>query len=346
MDTCMGNRSLTHRADNSSNDLYRSLKQFSGLLEVLENIPPDITVGEITNLLKGGMVNESLTWRETFEEIPSEGVSLHGEFFTEEPPLGDASMRSIAKSTLDALKEDETLEGFFKSLTAIGHLWYWEQVDILENLLRSGKDKFLHDISFTIDDSEEFLRVEKNDGAILLEIYSAEDVQDAISRLGREFFQPTRKKILDKASQPVVILSTRYGRVDPNHERSKLKDPGDISEYDRTSKIQKFLLGHRLREVYERTKDHPGYTYRCEGNSIFLTYKGADLVSFSLASCGWMHGKQSKVSRVRLKQLSRTVEHARKTDAFKGGLGNPPRKPFIQASYYEILRFIDDEPVT
>jgi len=326
-------------------DLYQDLK----------SIPPDITVGEIISALERARKTTEGSLTPGLTDPPEGGVNL-----------SEATSSKLAHETLENFKSDTSLEGFLKSIRAIGHLWYWEKVPLLEELLRhDSKKSLLHAIRFFVDEEEEFLRVQTDTGETLLEIFSPEDVAEVMARLGRDFFnyivagdypgtlfeyRPPHVKeseLLHAKSEPtVVLISTRYGRIDPNHERSKLKVPGDISQYDQLSKMPKFLLNHMLRGVYEGRQVSPiGLAFHQDMKSLFLSYKGADVISFSKANASWL-GKADRLKATsnydRRKQLAKQVQYSWKNQLFKsGGLGNPPEKPAIQVSYYEILRFVD-----
>jgi hypothetical protein len=320
------------------------------------NIPPDIRVGDI--IAEAKKIQQFVEGPRA--QTPDSSSSTGGTV------IGEATQSKLAHATLDKHKGGNDTEDLLKCLRAIGHLWYWEKVPLLEEILSSDNMKpMLHSVHFFVDEEEEFLRVSTDTGECLLEIFSPEDVAEALGKLGREFFsyvvagenpgmiyeyrpQSVKKcDFPDNLSAPdVVLISTRFGRVDPNAERSKLKFPGDISEYDHLSKMPKFLLNHKLRQVYEGRRVQPaGMSFHQDSKSLFLTCKGADVVSFSKANASWL-AKSDRLKTTfnldRRKQLAKQVEDSWRNRLFKsGGLDRPPRSPHIEVSYYEILRFVD-----
>jgi hypothetical protein len=309
-------------------------------LEMLKRIPPDITIEKI---LSASLERVSLS-EEPPQGVPLEDLGTDAFDLNSELPI----LKSSGTDAIDEFDTHPSFEVFLDGIKSIGHLWYWQQVDMLEHLLKHPNNKYGDAITVSIHEDGELLRIVARDtGEVLLELYSTEDVREAKARLGKDFFHD--EVFMDYGvSTPTVILSTRYGLVDPNVERAKLKYPRHTKEYDRLSKLPKHLLNHMLREQYDEPNVESGLSHRAHGDSLFLSYEGADLVSFKTSNQSWLKKSTRKREDAfhshRKQRIKNAVERAYDCRTLQGGFGRPPERPMIQVSYYEVLRFVDNHP--
>jgi len=273
----------------SANELNSIIPRYDGAyladaLKLLENIPPDISVGTLAAHIR--------------EELDDPPLIRKGEEFHDSTYGGSESPVSTAvdrdAQILANVKIENGLDGFIKSIEDINKRAYvWEQGDLIAALINKYPT-FALELDFIEDELDEELVVKTQDGRVLISVQGAEDIQGVQSALN------SIDKNLDIINHEAwADPPTLYTEGDFNprgHETVKsLVYLHDRSIVKKMLKDPIHLRIRKLEEVSNKAHWERGpFSLSEHGKYTFLLYKRVEIVFIATKDIGVPNKKRKK----------------------------------------------------
>jgi len=246
---------------------------------VLENIPPDIRIGDIK-----AKVQELLPKHEDtsiFESnlSPDDGTEDTDEEYTGPHP-GAIAQKGYGSGF--------TPEG--ESLSMVPSVAYWQQGAFIARVLSTAEGLSPRRIHVVYDHEDESTSIRYRDAETIITVYGEEVYQDLRADLDPGYFA---KQYNPREPTGLPTPHPLHGCVDIKASIAALTDLKDRKFLEEFSKKPKFLKLETLFEsFYKKLDPTSSFGHRFGENNVYLTYQDQDVVSYLVANVTWPHLKR------------------------------------------------------
>jgi len=270
-----------------SHELERLMDFFIKNGSALDNIPPDITVGEIREMAKEAMFSMS-------------PLSDGGEHYQKLLQGASGLPEDEGHDPQDIQEESETLPDLRDSpienlLNMVHQEPYWSQGNYLVNLFNVRAELTPEHIYIGYDPDEEEITVCDRKLNVLLPVLGEDIFQVLKENLNPAYFSQNRPTL----GKPPKV-SNLHGYVDIEKSIALLKLPGDKEFLRKYSEIPKSQKVETLYDsFYNRLPYESYFSHRIDGGTIYLLFMGVDVVSYKIANLSWPHLRVKRIKKFR-----------------------------------------------